>query len=102
MSEVKTIIRAIDFHPEEKLEEFATNRVQKLGKLSDSIIEAEVYLKKTNHSVENKEAEIRLAIPGHDLFAKKSSATFEDAIDQSVEALRRQLKKKKEKVWGIQ
>ncbi len=44
-----------------------------------------------------KIAEIKLLVPGNDLFAKRQCKTFEEATDQAVEALRRQLKKKKEK-----
>jgi putative sigma-54 modulation protein len=47
---------------------------------------------------ENKITEIRLSIPGNDLFAKKQSKTFEEATDQAVEALRRQIRKHKDKV----
>jgi putative sigma-54 modulation protein len=35
---------------------------------------------------------------GHEFFAKKQCASFEEAIDQTCEALRTQLKKHKEKV----
>ncbi len=102
MSEVKTTIHSIHFDADTKLEEFITNRVQKLAKLSDNIIEAQTTLKLINNAVENKEVEMRLMIPGNDLFAAKTAKTFEEATDHVVEALRRQLKKRKEKVWGVQ
>jgi len=41
-----------------------------------------------------------LKIPGNDLFAKKQSDSFEESTDIAVEALRRQLKKHKEKIKG--
>ena len=47
---------------------------------------------------ENKIAEIRLIIKGTDLFAKKKCKSFEEATDTAIEALRRQLKKHKEKL----
>jgi len=43
-------------------------------------------------------AEIKLSVPGNDIFAKKQCKTFEEATDLAVEALRRQLKKHKEKL----
>ena len=46
-------------------------------------------------SHENKVAEIKLLVPGNDLFAKRQCKTFEEATDLAVEALRRQLKKQK-------
>jgi putative sigma-54 modulation protein len=39
-------------------------------------------------------------VRGNDLFAKKQCKTFEEAIDSSVEALRKQIKKYKEKLRG--
>jgi putative sigma-54 modulation protein len=47
---------------------------------------------------ENKLAEIKVNIPGKELFAKKQSQSFEKSVDEAVEALRRQLKKHKEKL----
>ena len=47
---------------------------------------------------ENKIAEIRLNVPGSNLFAKKQSKSFEESTDIAVEALRRQVKKHKEKL----
>ncbi|MEM8969822.1 MAG: HPF/RaiA family ribosome-associated protein, partial [Bacteroidota bacterium] len=41
--------------------------------------------------------EIKLNIPGNQLFAKEQSESFEAATDQAVDALRRQLRKYKEK-----
>ncbi len=46
----------------------------------------------------NKEAGIRLAVPGSDdLFASKAADTFEEAVDLSIEALERQLERIKGK-----
>jgi len=100
MSEINIILHSIHFDVDVKLENFINDRVRKLSNLSEHIIDAEVFLK-VEKGVENKMAEIRLKIPGNDLFAKKTSKTFEEAIDSVIEALRRQLKKRKEKVWGI-
>jgi putative sigma-54 modulation protein len=45
--------------------------------------------------VENKTVEIKLNIPGNQLFAKEEAKSFEEATDQATEALRRQLRKLK-------
>ena len=100
MSEINIIVRAIHFDADVKLENFINERLQKLAVLSENIIDAEVFLR-IEKGVENKMVEIRLKIPGNDLFAKKSGKSFEEATDAVIEALRRQLKKRKEKVWGI-
>ena len=46
----------------------------------------------------NKEAVIKVTVPQHeDLVANKIADTFEEAIDLTLEALDRQLEKRKEK-----
>jgi len=101
MSTVKVTTRSIHFNADEKLLKFIEEKIDKLTNLSDNIIEAEVYLRlEKDSNTENKMVEIKLGIPGNDLFAKKNSRSFEVAVDGTVEALRRQLKKRKEKVLG--
>ena len=46
---------------------------------------------------ENKITEIKLNIPGNELIIKKITRTFEEGISTSVDSLKRQLKKSKEK-----
>ncbi|MBL4578216.1 MAG: ribosome-associated translation inhibitor RaiA [Flavobacteriales bacterium] len=92
-------VSAVHFNADKKLIEFIHQRVNKLANHFDKIIDGEVILKVENSSnTENKVAEIKLLIPGSDIFAKKQSKSFEEATDNAVEALRRQLKKHKEKL----
>ncbi|OIO99486.1 MAG: ribosomal subunit interface protein [Bacteroidetes bacterium CG2_30_32_10] len=99
---MKIKINAVHFKTDKKLEEFIHEKIEKLSNLYDGVVESEVSLKLENSEKEdNKVAEIRLAIRGNDLYAKKQSKTFEESIDSSVEALRKQLVKHKEKVKGI-
>ena len=91
-------IQSIGFKADAKLKEFTTTRVNKLDTFLDTLISAEVFFKVINtSSEENKEAEIKIAIPGNDLFAKKHAKSFEEAIDMAVEALRNQIVKLKGK-----
>lgn len=91
-------IQSIHFDADKKLLDFIENKVDKLNTYSNKIIDGEVFLRLDKSSThENKIAEIKLMVPGNDLFAKRQCKTFEEATDQAVEALRRQLKKKKEK-----
>jgi len=67
--------------------------------LFDGIIGSEIMLRlDNNETIDNKVAEIRLLVPGYDLFAKKQCKSFEEATDSAVEALRKQLIKHKEKM----
>ncbi len=99
---VQLNVRSVNFDADQKLIDFIQSRVNKLTVFFDHIIHADVYLRvDNNHEIENKTVEIRLGIPGNDLFAKKRAKNFEAATDEVTEALRRQAKKRKEKVRGI-
>jgi putative sigma-54 modulation protein len=91
-------VQSIHFNADKKLVSFIEERVEKLNQFSDNIVDTEVFLRidKADNN-ENKVAEIKLAIPGKDLFAKKQSKSFEEATDEAIEALRKQIIKHKEK-----
>jgi putative sigma-54 modulation protein len=92
-------INSVHFKADKKLLSFINDKVEKLSSYYDAVIGSEVSLKVDNNETrDNKIAEIRLIIPGHDLYAKKMSKSFEESTDVAVEALRRQLKKHKEKI----
>jgi len=95
---VNVKINPVNFNADKDLIEFVQERVNKLGNYYDKIIDGEVMLKVENTGdAENKIAEIKLLIPGNDMFAKKQCKSFEEATDLALEAVRRQLKKHKEK-----
>jgi len=47
---------------------------------------------------ENKTVEVKMGLPGNDIVAKKNSKTFEAAISQAADSLKKQLVKRKEKL----
>jgi putative sigma-54 modulation protein len=92
-------INSVKFVANKRLEDFVHNKVKKLVQYYDDIIGAEVYLKiENNQDLNNKVAEIKLEIPGNDLFAKKQSKSFEESTDNAVNALKRQITKHKNKL----
>lgn len=94
-------IQSIHFDADKKLIDFIQEKVLKLNVFYDEIVSSEVTLKIDNSGNENKIAEIRLFVPGKDLFAKKNGKSFEEATDLVVEALTKQIKKHKEKIRGL-
>jgi putative sigma-54 modulation protein len=99
---MKVNITSVHFKTDQKLEKYIHEKVEKLSGLYEGLIGTEVTLRiEKNEKEGNKVAEIRLQIPGNDLFAKKQSKSFEQSTDVAVEALRKQLVKYKEKVKGI-
>jgi len=96
---MKIRVQSIHFTAEVKLLDFIQKKADKLDQFFDQIISGEVYLKLENTDDEaNKITEIKLLIPGYDLFAKEQCKTFEEATDKAVESLKRQLDKRKEKL----
>jgi putative sigma-54 modulation protein len=94
-------INSVHFKTDKKLDDFISEKMDKLISLHDNIIGGEVTLRVDNtDEPANKIAEIKLQVPGNDLFARKQSKSFEEATDTAVEALRRQLTKHKEKLRG--
>lgn len=92
-------VHSIHFTADQKLINFISEKVSKLELFFDNIIACEVYLRLDKHQEkENKITEVKLLIPGKTLIAKKQCKTFEEAADQAAEALRKQVKKHKEKV----
>ena len=91
-------INSIHFKIDKKLETFIKRKADKLVIIYDEVVSSEVILRMVNTETQNnKSVEIKLEIKGHNLFAKKQSKTFEEATDNAVEALRKQLMKRKKK-----
>lgn len=95
---MKVKVQSIHFDADQKLIDFVEEKVEKLRHFYENIIDSEVFLRlDKNITQENKIAEIKLNTPGKILFASEQCATFEQAADKSVEALKRQITKHKEK-----
>lgn len=95
---MKVYTQSVNFNADSDLIRFVDKKLGSLVKFHDKIIDAEVFLKvqKTSEK-ENKITEIKLNIPGNELIIKKITRTFEEGISTSVDSLKRQLKKSKEK-----
>ena len=94
-------IHSVRFDADQKLIEFIESKLNKLTQFEDQIIGSEVFLRlDKSQNAENKVVEIKLNVSRNEFFAKKQCKSFEEATDQSIEALRRQLEKKKGKKNG--
>ena len=96
---MKLDIQSVHFKADQKLLDFIQDRADKLDQYFDGIISGEVILRLENSETrENKIVEMKLEVPGNNPFAKKQAATFEEATDECIEAMRRQVKKVKDKL----
>jgi putative sigma-54 modulation protein len=95
-------IQSIHFTADKKLLGFIEEKVEKLNHFYDGIISSEVFLRLDNSdNSTNKVAEIKLNVPGNDLYVKRQCKTFEEAIDTGISAISKQIKRYKEKQKGI-
>ena len=98
---MKVSVQSIHFVADKKLLSFIEEKVDKLRQFYEDIIDSEVFLRLDKSDIlENKVAEIRINTPGKTLFAKEQCKSFEEATDQAIEALRRQITKYKDKQRG--
>ncbi len=98
---MKVQIQSVHFNADSKLIDFIQKKLDKLDTFYDRTIDAEVILRVNNEGIENKTVEIKLNVPGDQLFAEKTNGSFEAATDHCTEALRRQIKKHKEKTLAV-
>ena len=95
---MKLKVQSIHFNADRKLLHFIQRKVDKLETYFDRLVDGEVYLRLNNEGIDNKTVEIKVNIPGTQLFAIEKARSFEAAADQATEALKNQLKKFKTRV----
>ncbi len=89
---MKITIQSPGFKATKTLLNFVTKKLLNLHHLNETILEASVCLKIDKQGIpENKTCEIKLTVPGNDLFASKKSKTFEEAITKVINALKNQV-----------
>jgi putative sigma-54 modulation protein len=90
------IIQSLGFKAGESLEGFARQKVNTLK--HDKILRANITLFKGPASEsESDYCEIRLEVPGNDLFVKRNNAYFETAINECVDVLAEKINRSKSK-----
>lgn len=95
-------IQSIHFDADRKLIDFINEKVNKLGHYYDGVMGSEVFLRlEKSKDTQNKIAEIKLQTRKGELFAKRQCKSFEEAVIESTDALRIQVKKHKEKVKNL-
>lgn len=92
-------IQSVKFDADVRLVEFVNAKMAKLDRFAERSTGAEVILKlDKDHEKGNKIATITLRMPGEDLVATHQAKTFEEAVDQAIDALKPQLEKSKSKI----
>ena len=90
-------IQSVKFDADKKLIEFVENKMSKLERFADRATSAEVVLK-LDKDFEKGNKVATLHMPGEDMVAEHRSRAFEEAVDEAIDALKRQIERFKEKV----
>lgn len=91
-------IQSVKFDADKRLVEFVNAKMTKLDRFAERSTGAEVILKlDKDHEKGNKIATITLRMPGEDLVASHQARSFEEAVDEAIDALKHQLDKFKAK-----
>lgn len=99
---MKSEIQSIHFKADQKLKDYIDQKLDKLNRYYDGIVDVQVFLKlENNHSVENKTIEIKLNVQNSIIMKTQTSQSFEAATDLAVDALKVQIKRHKERVQAV-
>lgn len=91
-------IQAVKFEVNPRLKDFINAKMSKLHRFAEDAISADVTLREDKNDTKgDKVVTIKLAMPGDELIADFRSTTFEESLDQGIEALKKQLERYKSK-----
>ena len=95
---MKLNTQAVNFEIAERLEKHIEKKTKRYEKLLPESAEMEIRMTVVKPETNlNKETAIRVLGVGSELFAQKVCDTFEQGIDDCLEALEKQLEKRKDK-----
>lgn len=98
---MKTTFTARHFHASERLQLHATETVSKLTKFWDGVLDADIVLE-PNEDINNPQrATITAHVNKAVLVATENAKTYEIALNEAVDNLKRQLIKHKEKLAKV-
>lgn len=95
---MKLQVHSIHFDADRKLITFIQKKLDKLHTFYDRLADGEVFLRLNNEGIANKTVEIKLRVPGNQLFAVEKARSFEAATGLAADALQMQLRRFKSKV----
>ena len=96
---MKVTVQTVHFDATVKLEEFINKKIAKLEQYSDKITAVDVVLEVVKpETSDNKKVMLKVLMPGSELVVNKTADSFEEAFDNSMDAMIRSIKKAKEKL----
>ena len=90
-------IQSVKFDASKQLIEFVEKKMPRLERFEDGSTGVDVVLKLDKDSEKgNKVALVTLRVPGGDIVSEQRARTFEEAVDLALDAIKRQIEKRKE------
>ena len=91
-------IQSVKFDASKQLIEFVEKKMSRLERFEERATGADVVFKLDKDSEKgNKVALVTLRVPGGDIITEQRAHTFEEAIDLALDALKRQIEKKRDR-----
>lgn len=91
-------IQSLKFDASSQLIEFVEKKMAKLDRFADRPTGVDVVFKlEKDDEKGNKVALVTLHVPGGDIITEQRARTFEEAIDEALDVIKRQLEKRKDK-----
>lgn len=96
---MKVKIQSVRFDADKKLVDFVNAKMAKLERFVEDAVGAEVIMKlDKDNDHGNKVVTMIVNVPGNDLVAEARSKSFEESVDDAIDAIKKQIEKHKERV----
>lgn len=89
-------IQTLKFDADKKLIDYVGKKVAKIEKFDENITAVDVVLSLLERP-ENKNVKLQVSVPGDTLVVEKASKTFEEAVNETVDAMKERLVRSKER-----
>jgi len=91
-----SIYQTVHFRGSDHLKLFTNKMMNRIFKMTSTIMQAEVTLSEgAAGNPQNQFCEIKLEVPGENIFVKKNAATYEQAIRMAVAAVQKIVRRRK-------
>ncbi len=89
-------VQSLKFNADRKLLDYIEKKVSKLEKFDDAVTDVEVVLSLLE-SPDNKSVKIQAHVPGISPVIERSAKTFEEALNDCVDAMKEKLTRNRER-----
>ena len=91
-------IQSVKFDADKKLIDFIQGKMDKMDRFVENALNAVVTLRiDKDDELGNKVAGVKIEVAGGELLAERRCKTFEEAVDLSLDAIKKQIDRYKEK-----